>query len=224
MYDRSPSTRRASNSRRKPSSSCSEPSTGSPRSPTRSSNACRRTRTPSAGKSGETVFEEGDLGICCYVIHSGDVKIVRRFPDGRRITLARMGPGSVFGELALFNGERRSASVVALEPTSAVVLAAEDVMGVLRTDAEASLAVADRPRGPPARDERAALRVRAGDRLGPRRRDAARPGRGAPGAGRRATRTSRWSAARRTSRGWPDPRARASCASCTGSRTRASSA
>ncbi len=92
--------------------------------------------------TGDTIFEEGDLGSRCYVIHSGAVKIVRRFPDGRRITLARVGPGNVFGELALFNGERRSASVVALEPTSAVALSAEDVMGVLRTDADASLAVA----------------------------------------------------------------------------------
>jgi CRP/FNR family transcriptional regulator, cyclic AMP receptor protein len=90
----------------------------------------------------EPVFEEGDLGSCCYVLHSGVVKVTRSLPDGRRITLARMGPGSVFGELALFNGEHRSASVVALELTSAVALAAEDVMQVLRTDPEATLRVA----------------------------------------------------------------------------------
>ena len=90
----------------------------------------------------EVVFEEGDLGSCCYVLHSGSVKVLRRLPDGRRITLSRMGPGSVFGELALFNGERRSASVVALELTSAIALAAEDVMEVLRTDPAATLRVA----------------------------------------------------------------------------------
>jgi CRP/FNR family cyclic AMP-dependent transcriptional regulator len=93
-------------------------------------------------EEGDTIFEEGDVGRCCYVLHSGEVKVVRRLPDGRRITLAQMGPGSVFGELALFNGERRSASVVALDLTSAVVLAADDVMSVLRTDAEATLNVA----------------------------------------------------------------------------------
>lgn len=90
----------------------------------------------------DTVFEEGDLGQCCYVLHSGAVKVLRSLPDGRRITLARLGPGSIFGELALFNGERRSASVVALELTSAVALAADDVMGLLRTDARATLRVA----------------------------------------------------------------------------------
>src|SRR2546426_5965159 len=89
-------------------------------------------------EEGDTIFEEGDLGSCCYVLHSGAVKVVRRLPDGRRITLAQIGPGSVFGELALFDGEHRSASVVALELTSAVVLAAEDVMAILRTDAEAT--------------------------------------------------------------------------------------
>ena len=90
----------------------------------------------------EAVFEEGDVGSCCYVLHSGAVKVMRSLPDGRRITLSRMGPGSVFGELALFNGERRSASVVALEFSSAIALAAEDVMEILRTDAEATLRVA----------------------------------------------------------------------------------
>ena len=90
----------------------------------------------------EAVFEEGDVGSCCYVLHSGVVKVTRQLPDGRRITLARLGPGSVFGELALFNGERRSASVVALEWTSAVAIAAEDMMGVLRTDPDAALRVA----------------------------------------------------------------------------------
>src|SRR5687768_9216795 len=69
-------------------------------------------------EDGDIVFEEGDVGTCCYVIQSGEVKVVRRLSDGRRITLARLGAGSVFGELALFNGERRSASVVAVEPTS----------------------------------------------------------------------------------------------------------
>jgi CRP/FNR family transcriptional regulator, cyclic AMP receptor protein len=75
-------------------------------------------------------------------VHSGTVKVVRSLSDGRRITLARLGPGSIFGELALFNGERRSASVIALEVTTAVALAADDVMQVLRADPEATLMVA----------------------------------------------------------------------------------
>jgi CRP-like cAMP-binding protein len=92
--------------------------------------------------SGSVIFEEGERGEDCFVLHSGAVKILRRFPDGRRITLARLGPGSVVGELALFNGERRSATVEALEPTLAVSLAGQDVMGILKSDPEAAISVA----------------------------------------------------------------------------------
>jgi CRP/FNR family cyclic AMP-dependent transcriptional regulator len=91
---------------------------------------------------GGVVFEEGDRGDHCYVLHSGRVKVLRRFPDGRRITLARLGPGSIFGELAIFNGERRSATVQASEPSVAIELGAEKVMGILRSDPEAALQVA----------------------------------------------------------------------------------
>jgi CRP/FNR family transcriptional regulator, cyclic AMP receptor protein len=90
----------------------------------------------------QIVFEEGERGDECFVLQSGAVKVLRRFPDGRRITLARLSAGSVVGELALFNGERRSASVQATEPTIAVALAGSDVMGILRTDPEAALSVA----------------------------------------------------------------------------------
>jgi CRP/FNR family transcriptional regulator, cyclic AMP receptor protein len=90
----------------------------------------------------QVVFEEGERGDECFVLQSGAVKVLRRFPDGRRITLARLSAGSVVGELALFNGERRSASVQATEPTIAVALAGADVMSILRTDPEAALSVA----------------------------------------------------------------------------------
>jgi len=89
--------------------------------------------------AGETVFEEGELGHCCYIVHHGSVRVTRRFPDGRRITLARMGAGDVFGELALFAGERRSATVQADEPTAAVTLAADDLISILRTSPDASV-------------------------------------------------------------------------------------
>jgi CRP/FNR family transcriptional regulator, cyclic AMP receptor protein len=90
---------------------------------------------------GETVFEEGERGHECYVLHTGAVRIVRRFADGRRIHLARFGPGDVVGELALFDGERRSATVEAVEPTVAVVLDGDHVMAILRNDPEAALSV-----------------------------------------------------------------------------------
>jgi CRP/FNR family cyclic AMP-dependent transcriptional regulator len=91
---------------------------------------------------GEIVFEEGDTGDHCYVLHSGAVKVVRRFADGLRLTLARLGPGNIVGELALFEGDRRSATVEAVEPSIAVCLSARNVMAILRTDADAALGMA----------------------------------------------------------------------------------
>jgi CRP/FNR family transcriptional regulator len=91
---------------------------------------------------GETVFEEGDVGDRCFVVQSRAVKVLRRMSDGRRITLARLGPGSVFGELALFEGDRRSATVQAAEETIVVGLGAAQVSELLRRDPEASFGIA----------------------------------------------------------------------------------
>jgi CRP/FNR family transcriptional regulator, cyclic AMP receptor protein len=90
---------------------------------------------------GEIVFEEGDRGEECFIIHTGSVKVLRRFPDGRRLTLARLGAGNVFGELAIFNGERRSATIQAAEPSVAIALDQQRVMSILRSDPEAGVSV-----------------------------------------------------------------------------------
>jgi CRP-like cAMP-binding protein len=93
-------------------------------------------------EDGEVVFEEGERGDRCYVLHRGEMKVLRRLPDGRRVTLARLGPRSIFGELALFGGERRSATVQACQVSVGVGLDARTVMAILRSDAEAALSVA----------------------------------------------------------------------------------
>jgi len=93
-------------------------------------------------RSGETIFEEGETGDRCYVIHSGGVKVIRRFSDGRRMTLAHLGPGAVFGELALFDGERRSATVETTEDTIVVGLGAAQVMDLMEHNAKAALGMA----------------------------------------------------------------------------------
>src|ERR1700684_2774441 len=55
------------------------------------------------------VFHEGDQSDTCYIVRSGHVRAVREHTDGRTITLATLGPGDIFGELAIFDDERRSA-------------------------------------------------------------------------------------------------------------------
>lgn len=72
----------------------------------------------------ETVFHQGDPGDALYIVVRGAVKVVLPSPDAAEpAILATLGPGDFFGELALLDGAAHSASVVALEPTEALVLA-----------------------------------------------------------------------------------------------------
>jgi CRP/FNR family cyclic AMP-dependent transcriptional regulator len=82
---------------------------------------------PRSWLPGEAVFREGDTGDTCYVIRSGSVRVTRRHSDGRQITLAELRQAEVFGELAMFGGETRSATVEAVEPTSGVAILAGDL-------------------------------------------------------------------------------------------------
>jgi CRP/FNR family transcriptional regulator len=77
--------------------------------------------------AGEVVFREGDASDTCYVVREGRARAVRTHGDGRTITLARFGPGDIFGELAMFEDERRSATVEAIEPTSVVGVLGPDM-------------------------------------------------------------------------------------------------
>jgi CRP-like cAMP-binding protein len=77
--------------------------------------------------AGQVVFREGDQSDTCYVVYAGRVRAVHEHGDGRTITLATFGPGDIFGELALFEDERRSATVEVLEPTSALAVLGPDM-------------------------------------------------------------------------------------------------
>jgi CRP/FNR family transcriptional regulator len=90
--------------------------------------------------AGEAVFREGDPGDTCYVIRAGGVRVTRRHSDGRQITLAELRAGDIFGELAMFGGELRSATVEALEPTEGVAILAGDLRRTML--AHPSIAVA----------------------------------------------------------------------------------
>ncbi len=82
---------------------------------------------PRSFAAGQAVFREGDRSDTCYVVRSGRARAVRQHGDGRTITLATFGPGDIFGELALFERELRSATVEALEELSAVAVLGPDM-------------------------------------------------------------------------------------------------
>src|SRR5881409_4460682 len=69
-----------------------------------------RVAIPRSFPAGVRVFHEGDRSDACYLVRSGDLRVTREHPDGRAIALATLGPGDLFGELAMLDGrseERR---------------------------------------------------------------------------------------------------------------------
>jgi CRP-like cAMP-binding protein len=76
---------------------------------------------------GQIVFREGDSSDTCYIVRSGRARAVREHADGRTITLATFGPGDIFGELAMFEDEQRSATVEAVQATTVVAVLGPDM-------------------------------------------------------------------------------------------------
>ena len=70
----------------------------------------------------EVIYLRGDPGTAFYVVASGRVKIALTSPDGKEIILRRLSEGEFHGELALLDGEPRSADAVATEPSVQLVL------------------------------------------------------------------------------------------------------
>ena len=82
---------------------------------------------PRTFEAGQAVFREGDESDTCYVVREGHARAIRTHGDGRTITLATFGPGDIFGELAMFEDERRSATVEAIEQMSVVGVLGPDM-------------------------------------------------------------------------------------------------
>src|SRR5947209_6727297 len=121
---------------------------------------------PRSWDRGEVVFREGDSGDTCFVVREGCVRVGRRHSDGRQITLAELGEGSIFGELAMFGGETRSATVEALEATTAVAILAGDLRRLMRDHPEIAVkmlaGLADRLRAANERISRQSFQTVAG--------------------------------------------------------------
>lgn len=70
---------------------------------------------------GTVIIKEGDEGDCAYLIQSGKVNVYTHVKD-ERVQIAMLGPGQIFGELALIFDDPRTASVEAIEDCNLIVL------------------------------------------------------------------------------------------------------
>jgi CRP-like cAMP-binding protein len=84
----------------------------------------------------QVIFREGDSSDTCYIVRSGHARAMREHVDGRTLALAHFGPGDIFGELAMFDDESRSATVETLDPVEAIALAGSDMRRLLRQHPE----------------------------------------------------------------------------------------
>jgi uncharacterized membrane protein len=64
---------------------------------------------------GQVIFQQGEPGGAMHVVLSGRVEVYLVDEDRKRVVLNELGPGEIFGELSLFDGDPRSASVRAVE-------------------------------------------------------------------------------------------------------------
>jgi CRP-like cAMP-binding protein len=77
------------------------------------------------------IFREGDRSDTCYLVGTGHARAIREHTDGRTLALAHFGPGDIFGELAIFGDEARSATVETLDAVEAIAIPGADFRRLL---------------------------------------------------------------------------------------------
>ena len=83
---------------------------------------------------GEVLFQKGDSGDALFGVRRGQIRIETGASDGSRLTLNFMGPGDLFGEVAVLDGQSRTADATAGEPTELFVLRREDFLSHLERE------------------------------------------------------------------------------------------
>lgn len=101
--------------------------------------AVAQVAVPRRWDRGHVIFREGDEGNTCYLLRTGAVVLTREHQDGRMVALAELRAGSIFGELAMFRGETRSATAEAAEPSTAVALLEADMQRLIRRNPDLAL-------------------------------------------------------------------------------------
>lgn len=85
------------------------------------------------------IFRTGDPGDAMYLVDLGKVGIRITDADGHIVTLAELGPGDFFGEMAMLDGQGRSANAVALEDARLAKLTRDDFLTFMRSDTRITL-------------------------------------------------------------------------------------
>lgn len=76
---------------------------------------------------GVTLFHQDMPGTMMYMIESGSVRVISIGRTGQELTLNVLGPGEIFGELSILDGQQRSATAITLAPTVVWLLSQADL-------------------------------------------------------------------------------------------------
>jgi CRP/FNR family cyclic AMP-dependent transcriptional regulator len=90
-------------------------------------------------KAETSLFRSGDEGDAMYLIERGKVRICVQATDGRDMTLTELGRGDFFGEMALLDGQRRSANAIVAEDARLAVLSREHFLSFVRSSPDVAL-------------------------------------------------------------------------------------
>lgn len=82
------------------------------------------------------LYRQGEPAPCCYYVHSGRIKAVILRPDGTEKILEVLGPGSLLGEAAAFDGLPHYSTCIALDPAAVVAFPAAVLLERMQADAE----------------------------------------------------------------------------------------
>jgi len=89
---------------------------------------------------GQDIVRQGDTGVGAFIIRSGKVDVIQD-RGGKETKLSTLGPGEVFGEMALLDEFPRSATVRAVEPTTALGIQRWHFRGILESHPQIALAL-----------------------------------------------------------------------------------
>jgi CRP/FNR family transcriptional regulator, cyclic AMP receptor protein len=98
---------------------------------------------PLSLKKGQRLFERGDPGGTMYVVLDGCIEISVVSAAGRKISLNLIGAGNCFGEVNMIDNQVRTASAVALEPTSLQPIGRSTFFAAARLSPELAIAIAE---------------------------------------------------------------------------------
>jgi CRP/FNR family cyclic AMP-dependent transcriptional regulator len=96
---------------------------------------------PRTVKTGDTIIKENDQAAGFFIVSDGKVEAVRSAESGNPHVLATFGPGDFFGEMALFEGFPRSATVRAIEDSELLAMTRWDFMAEMKNHPEIAVSM-----------------------------------------------------------------------------------